>query len=124
VSGYNKSRQLWANGESDSSYGYLLNNSDYDYLTLNGYNADDPATAYIPVIGTNSLTVKTQIFPFAGSRNPSGVTANLGTYGHYWSGVTFNPTNGYEFIINNNSVRPVLANNPYAYGESIRCVRI
>jgi hypothetical protein len=124
VSGYNKRATLWANGGGN----YLLYNIDYNYLTHNGSNAIDPATASLPVKDTDSLIKFTQIFPAPGFRHATtgpGTITYQGIYGIFWSNTPHLPEkDGYDLRFTNSSVQPTVANTSFLQGFSIRCVRI
>jgi hypothetical protein len=108
---------LWANGDA----GYNLSNIDYNYWTAGDGSVNNPVTASLPLIDTDSFAKNTQIFPAAGWRE---YTSNYqGTNGYYWSDTPGSNTNGYRFEINGSYVYPIYATS-YAFGFSIRCVRI
>jgi hypothetical protein len=109
---------LWANGQA----GYSLFNSDYNYWTPNNENAANPATASLPVEDTGSLTKLSQIFPAAGLRN--GTIGQQGSVAFYWFNTPSDSNRGYSLAINASYLYCVDSPKPFAYGYSIRCVRI
>jgi hypothetical protein len=117
--------RLWANGDEM----YLLNNSDYNYWTPNGYGtseqADNPAIGSLPVIDTDQLTKNTQIFPASGIREqPEGNNIYQGFGGYFWPNTPATSIGVYDLlfdVVNAIPTRNAAANNR---GLSIRCVRI
>jgi hypothetical protein len=112
--------RLWANGEA----GYQLANSDYNYWTREGSGGANPGTAALPVIDTDQLIKKTQIFPAPGWRNTVGAIDQQGYFGRYWLSTPGTSTNGYVFYISSSNMQPVNTGYDSAQGNSIRCVRI
>ncbi len=117
------SAATWAPGKT---YFYLSQSATPNGTTsLNYYDATTTAKGiqggYFPGTTTSTLNTAEAFLPAAGSRNTTGATSSVGTYGNFWSSSVYNTSNGHSLGFSGSNVSPASSNN-YANGYAVRCV--